>query len=222
MVAALQPLQSLGTQQQAVHFHSRERRRSLAGIPELFRTHRFAGTTSMAVASIASSTIFPDAVNIGDVTFKTVIEIANNADARSGLIFEFSDAAGGIALFLTDTTLVARAGSVSAAEIATAAFDNSVQWPATLQLELVVAVRPGLGLLGIFTNGALAIRDQSSGGDLGSVGWVSGAEGSFAAAADTAVPADVSVDTAPANFSVIKPLSIFVGQSPRQLLTPLP
>ena len=176
----------------------------------------------MAVASIASSTVFPGAAKVGDVTFKTAIEIADNTSARSGLIFELSDAAGGIALYLTDTTLVARAGSVSAAEIATASFDNVVQWPATLQLELVVAVRPGHGVLGIFANGALAVRAQSSGGDLGVVGWVSGAEGSFAAAANTAVPADVTVTTAPANFAVIEPLSVFVGQPPRQLLIPLP
>ena len=35
----IQPLKALNEAEQAFYFHARERRRSLAGIPELFQTH---------------------------------------------------------------------------------------------------------------------------------------------------------------------------------------
>ena len=203
----------LNQEQEQEFFHARDRRRSLAGIPKLHRTHRFAGA-AMAVAAIDPSVVFAD-VNLSPVTFRTVVRFPDNTNARSGTLFEFSDAAGGVYATFTDTTLIVRAGSVTAAEIATGTYDNVAQWPAGLEFELVVAIRPGSGEIRVWGNGQEILRAAASGGDMGTVGWHSGDNGSFAAAVNGAFPAGVSPTTAPVEFAVTEALSVYTRQVPQ-------
>ena len=217
MVRALRPLRSeaFTQQQQAAFFHSRERRKSRGELLELFRTHQLRGAAVIALATFDPATLFPSN-ELDPITIQTSIRFADNATARSGLIFELSDATGGAALWLTDTTMVLRAGSVIAAEIATATFDNVSQWPATLELDITCVIIPGSGVATILLNNYGSARAVASGGDLGTVGWLAGNNGSFASVVNGANPT-LPVTTAPAEFDVIAPLDFFVNQRPRQV-----
>ncbi len=215
MVQQIQPLKQLDQVEQAVYFHSRERRRSLAGIPELYRTHRLFGSGVMNL-TFDGSAIFPSA-NLAPVTFKTAIRIADNATARSGLVFESSDATGGTAMWLTNTTIEVVSGDDSGNDNVSMTFDNVAQLPANLELDLVLSINPGTGSARLWANGNEIARGTSVSGDLGTFGWTVGNNGAFAQAANGAVPAGVTA-TAPTNFAVIEPLSVYVGQKPRQFV----
>lgn len=217
MPATLQPLKQLSEQEQAVYFHSRERRKSLAGLPELFRTHRIFGTTVMAVSNIVVGT-FP--VRDSEVTFQTAIRIADNTTARAGLIFEFGSSTSGLALWMDDTTLNFRAGGTGNAGVS-GVYDNVVQWPATLELDLVAAVRPGLGLVAVWANGREIIKAQSIDTTFLNGEWAAASAGSFAEDVQGTTPADVGETLAPVEFTVIEPMSVYVGSRPRQFITPV-
>ncbi len=216
MVENISPLIELDEQGQAAYFHARERRRSLVGIVELFRTHRISGGATMPVADIPIAT-FP--VLNTEVTFKTAIRIADNAVARAGLIFEFGSSVAGVAIWLEDQIIGFRAGATGNDGVA-GTFDNGVQWPATLELDLVAAVRPGLGLVALWANGKQIIKAQSVASSFTSNEWAAASAGSFAAAVQGTTPADVAQTGAPANFEVIEPLSVYIGQRPRHFTTP--
>lgn len=218
MGATLQPLAQLNDIQQAAYFHARERRRSLAGIPELFRTHRFQGVSVMAVANI-STDVFP--IRDSEVTFKTAIRIADNTTGRAGLIFEFGATASGVAIWLEDQIIGFRAGGTGDDGVA-GTFDNGAQWPATLELDIVAAIRPGLGLVALWANGQEIIKAQSVNSSFTSGEWAASSAGSFAAAVQGTTPADVAETGAPTNFEVIEPMSVFLGSRPRQFITPVP
>jgi len=216
MAAALQPLKQLDGQEQAIFFHSRERRRSLAGIPEMNRTHRIYGDTVMEVADIATGTIFPVRTNL--ISFKTAIAITENAGQHRGLVFEFGDDAIGAALWVGDQTIGFHAGEDGTVNGATALFDNTIELPVGLELELIAAVRPGDGRVRVWANGDELTRSTASSDGFGTAGaWTAASNGSFAAAAQGTVVPDVPAISqgAPAGFAVIEPLSIYEGQVPR-------
>lgn len=216
MVTALQPLKAMDGREQAVRFYNRERRRSLAGIPRLFRTLQLRGATDIPVANIATAT-FP--TRDSEITFKTAIRIADNTDPRTGLIFEFGSSAAGLAIWIENDAIGFRAGGTGDDGVA-GTFDNVAQWPATLELEIVAAVRPGLGLVALWLNGEEVIKAQSVNETFTNGEWAASSAGSFAAAAQGTIPADVVQSGAPTNFEVIEPMSVYVGQRPRQFLTP--
>ena len=209
-------LKALGAIGQAAFFHTRERRRSLAGVPEMYRTHQIYGGTAMAVASIDTGSIFPARDIL--VTFKTAIRITDNAGQHRGLVFEFGDSTTGVALWIGDQTIGFHAGDSGTTDGATATFDNGAELPVGLELDLIAAVRPGSGLVRLYGNGREIARGAASGGAASP--WASGAAGSFAAAAQGTVPTDVPVASqgAPAGFEVIEPLSVYVGQIPRHFV----
>lgn len=207
------------SQIQAVLFHSRERRRSLAGIPELFRTHRFVGATDMPVANIAAAS-FPSAARTAEITFKTAIRVDDNTTTRTGLIFEFGDDTTGLAIWIEDQKISIRAGGLTTNGVL-GSFNNGVQWPATLELDIVAAVRPGLGAVALWLNGKEVIKAQNAAKLLTNLEWAATSAGSFAAAVQGTTPSDVAQTGAPANFEVIEPMSVFVGQRPRQFTTPV-
>lgn len=217
MADTLQPLKALNEQEQAVQFYRRERRRSLEDIAELFRTHKIDGGTQIAVATIPAAT-FP--VRDTEVTFRTAIRFDDNTDPRTGLIFEFGSSASGIAMWIEDDLIGFRAGDTGD-DAASGTFDNTVQWPATLELDLVCAVRPGLGLIALWANGKQILRVQSVTQPFGSGEWAASSAGSFASAFSGTIPADVGESGAPANFAVIEPLSVYISQRPRQFITPV-
>lgn len=206
----LEPLQAGTDLNQALRFHSRERRRSLAGIPELFKTHFFGiPTATLAAAS------FPTRDTL--VTFQTSIRIVTGVTA-AGLIFEIGDAATAIAAWVDTPGLLSfRAGDALAADRGLATFNNGGAWPDTMELDLVFAVRPGDGRVRIWGNGEDIARDTAANGQL-PLGWAASSDGAFAAAATGALPADVLETGAPVDFEVIQPLSVYIGQVPRHFI----
>lgn len=158
MVEQLQPLETGTDLNQALRFHSRERRRSLAGVPELFRT-LFLG--------IPTATIPAGSFPVRDVlvTFWTAVRITGATPA--GLVFEFGDGTTAIAAWLNDTDIQFRAGDAAAADRGLATFDNTVSLPDTLELDLVFACRPGDGRVRIWGNGLEIARDNATGASEG-------------------------------------------------------
>jgi len=201
---------------QAALFHARQRRRSLAGVPDLPRSHRIVGSGQMAVASIDDAS-FTSAVRAAAVTFKTAIRI--DAASPSGLVFELGATARGAALWVSGQTINFRAGAAAAADRGLATFDYGAAFPNGVELDIVAAARPGNGLVQIWLQGHATVRNQSSSGDFDG-DWMGDGDGSFASAVQGTTPADVAVTTAPANFTVIEPLSIYTGVHPRQMVAP--
>lgn len=195
---------------QALRYNARERRLSLAGVPELSRTHRFAIPT----ASIAAGQ-FPAAALSRPVTFWTGVRFG--AGAHSGLVFEFGNATAAIALYVDGQVLTLRAGSAAAGDFVEATYDRGAAFPEGLRLDLVAAVHPGTGRARLWANGLEVARGEASGGAL-PAGWAASSTGAFAAAAQGALPADVTQTGAPANFAVVRPLSAYVGQAPRHFV----
>lgn len=221
MGATLQPLKELSLQEQAIYFHSRQRRRSLAGIPEMFRTHKFVGTSVIGDPTIATSTVFP--VRTGLVTFKTAIRIVDTGSVPAehrGLVFEFGGAVAGAALWIGDQTISFHAGDSGLANGATTEYDNGVELPVGAEFELVAAARPGDGRVRLWANGQeLFDRTPASNGAFTDV-WASTNDGSFASAKSGTIITDVPAasDQAPDGFEVIEPLSVYVGQVPRHFV----
>lgn len=205
--------------EQAVLFNNRERRKSLAGIPEMHRTHRIVGASAIAVADIDIGQ-FP--VRTTPITFRTVIEITlGTPTEHRGLIFELGDDTIGAAAWVGDQTIGFHAGEDGTVNGATALFDNTVELPVGLELDLTFAVIPGNGTVRAWGNGTELARSASSGGDFGTAGtWAAASNGSFAAVPQGTVILDVPVASrgAPAGFSVIEPLSVYVGQVPRHFV----
>lgn len=201
----VQDAKQLTELEQAVYFHARERRKSLAGVPELPRTHRFAIPTSPVPAAS-----FPNRDVL--VAWQTVIRIT--AANPVGLIFELGDSATAIAAWVDNNLLSLRAGDAAAADRGLAQFDNTVDLPVGLELDLVFAVRPGDGRVRIWGNGAELARDTAANGQLPN-GWAASSNGAFAAAAVGALPVDVTQTGAPTGFDVVQALSVYVGNVPR-------
>jgi hypothetical protein len=210
------PFKELNDQEQATYFHSRERRRSLAGIPEMYRTMQLFGVTVMELADIDTNSIFP--VRNTPITFKTAIRITENAGEHRGLAFEFGDAAIGAALWVGDETIGFHAGEDGVVNGATALFDNAAELPVGWEIDIVAAARPGDGRVRVWANGLELARSTASSDTFGAAGtWTAASNGSFASAAQGAIVPDVPAISqgAPAGFEVIEPLSVYVGQVPR-------
>lgn len=214
---------ALTDQRQAVFFQARERRKSLAGFPDMFRNMRIFGNTVMEVASIDTGAIFPS--RTGLIAFKTVIRILAGtgvgSDEHRGLIFEFGDAAIGAALWVGDSTIGFHAGEDGVVNGATVLFDNTVELPETLEMEIIAAIRPGDGKVRVWGNAKELGRSAASSNTFGAAKtWTAASAGSFAAAAQGAVVADVPAISqgAPSGFEIIEPLSVFVGKVPRHFI----
>jgi len=198
--------------------NARERRRSLAGMPELFRTHRFAGS-AMGVASISTPSSF--ASRAGPITFRTAIRITENAGVHRGLVFEFGGTTNGIALWIGDETIGFHSGPAGLNDGATATFENGAELPVGLELDLVCAAHPGKGQVRIWGNGRELARYQTkSGGPFNPMVWSGSNDGSFASAAQGTLVSDVPAESvgAPAGFEVIAPLSVYQKQVPRHFV----
>lgn len=201
-----------------VFHHAVRRRLSLAGVPELFRTHRIVGATAMAVPNI-SGAVFPSRTS--PITFKTAIEITPNAGVHRGLILDMGSGTAGVGFWVEDNKVGFHAGEDGLVNGASAIFDNGAVLPDTLILDLVAAVRPGDGRVRIWANGKEIARGVASSGTFGALGeWGDSADGSFADVEQGAVVIDVPVASrvAPNGFAVIEPLSVYVGQVPRHFV----
>lgn len=203
-----------------VTFHHAVRRRlSLAGVPELFRTHQIFGGTAMAVADIDTNVQFP--IRTTPVTFKTSIRILANAGVHRGLVFELGGSGTGTALWVEDEKIGFHAGEDGTVNGATALFDFANELTVGAEFELIVAARPGDGRVIMWSHGnELARSAASSGGFGGGNQWAGIDNGSFAAAPQSAILPDVPAASqiAPDGFEVIEPLSIYIGQVPRHFV----
>lgn len=202
-------LKALGGVERAVYFHSRERRKSLHGVPELHRTHRFAIPTTPI-----NNLSFPNRDQ--SVTFRTSVKIT--AADPTGIIFELGDATTAIAAWIDNGKLSLRAGDAAAADRGLAEFDNAADLPIGRKFDLVFSVRPGDGSVRIWGSGGEELaRGVATGGQLPN-GWAAASDGAFAAAATGALPADVTQTGAPTNFDVVEPLEVYFGQEPRHFV----
>lgn len=208
MAENLTRLKALDGVEQAVYFHSRERRKSLAGVPELARTRLYPIPTSPVLA-----TEFPDR----DLLFAFWTAVRITGATPAGLIFELGDATTAIAAWIDGGDISFRAGDALAADRALATFTQGPPLPNGLELDLVFAVRPGDGRVRIWGNGTEIARDTAANGQLPN-GFAAASNGAFAAAAVGALPADVTQTGAPSDFDVIQPLSVFRGQVPRHFI----
>lgn len=217
MADALSPLKRLNDLEQAVYFHSRERRKSLAGMMELFRDFRIYGVTDMPQPTI-NATSFPD--RGGPVTFHTAIRIVENSGVHKGLIFEIGSTDSGAAAWVGDQTIGFHAGTGGTVNGATALFDNGSELPVGLELDLVFSAVPGNGKVRVWANGTELVRSQASGGAFSPRRWASPNQGSFASAPNGLVIGDVPAASriAPNGFEVIEPLSIYIKQKPRHFV----
>lgn len=191
-------------QRQAVRWNARERRLALAGEPEQFRTHTYAIPTALIAAGS-----FP--VRTGPITWRTAIRITNGASC-TGMIFEFGDAATAncCAWIDSDGSLHFRAGGLSTA-FAHAIWNHGL-FTTGQKCELVFAAQPSIRLAAIYVDGKERARALSSGS---MTEWARASNGSFAAAANGPMPADVIQTGAPNGFVVVRPLSVYWKQRPR-------
>jgi len=221
MARLLRGTKLLSGREQAAFYYSRQRRRSLAGFPELGRTHSFydAAGSAIAVANIATGTVLPD--RDGLITFSTSILIIDNGGVHAGLVFDFGDAARGCALWIEDDKIGFHAGAAGLADGASAIYDNGGELPVGMTLNLVAAVRVGDGRVRLWGDGRELARATATNGSFGSpLTWASTGAGSFASAPQGTVVSDVPVGSAqaPDGFTVTQPLSVYFNQVPRHFV----
>lgn len=195
-------------------FAARERLRSHRST-DLFRTHRFTGASALAVATIDTDAVFP--VRSAPVTFRTKIEITENAGVHAGLVFEFGDTDGGCALWIEDEKIGFHAGADGDDDGATAIYDRGEELPPGLVLELVAVANPGTGEVRLFGNGLELARATAEAGRFDPLEWSADGDGSFASAEAGTTVFDVPAGSvqAPDGFVVLEPLSVYVGQAPQ-------
>ncbi len=217
MAESFRPLRSddFTDQQQAAFFYSRERRKSLAGIPKLHRTHLLMGDGVMGL-DFASGDIFGP-TRQAPVTLRTAIRVTAAAGV-AGNLFEAAIATEGTSIEFGSQTFIIRSGADGATNLV-ATFDNGAAWPDGIELDIVVAIHPGLGRAVAWFNGRQVVVGDSS-APFGVNGWVGGNAGSFALDAN-AGSRTASSAAAPTNFEVIEPLSVYAKQIPRQFPTPI-
>lgn len=187
---------------------------SLAGMPELFRTHRIRGVSDLPT-DFDTSVVFPDPIRNQDITFKTAIQFNNNTGNRSGLIFEIGGNIRGTVMWIQNQIIGFRAGRDAPSSGVHEEFDYGAQWPANLILNIVASVRPGMGGITVWVNGTEVIFGMSDTSMFELGMWSGPSDSSFASDANGDIRADVPVDHAPINFAVIEPLSVYVRQAPR-------
>lgn len=203
----------------AILFSARRRRRSLAGIVDLFRTHRLFDALggTLPLAPIDTDVIFTGVRN-SPITFSTAIRFATSGLAPAGLVFEFGGNLRMTAIWIEKNGIGFRSGGAAVGEFASEVFDNGTQWPAGLELEIVGAIRPGTGQIGLWLNGERVIDTAAASGNFNGE-WCGTGDGAFASAAVGNLPVDVTQSGAPANFAVIEPLSVYTRQVPRQFVS---
>lgn len=203
-----------GTRPHAARFAARERRLSLAGFPpELHRTHLF----PIPTATIDTDVVFPGLNE--PITFRTALLVTENAGVHAGLVFEFGGAAKGAFLYVVDDKLgVVVGGTTSGVDAAVGEIDYGTEIPVGLRLGIVLSIIPGEGRFRLWANGVRAIDGVASSGFSGGT-WTGTGDGAFAAAGtDTAHPlVPAAARQAPAGFALVEPLSVFLGQFPRQI-----
>lgn len=202
-------------QRSAALFNARERRLSLAGVPELFRTNRFSVPDPQ---TLIDDDLFEQVHE--PVTFRTKIRITNGSFAH-GLIFEIGDATTCTVAWLDDNGVMwFRSGDDTTDNFVSVSFNNGDWFTENRELDLIFAVIPGTGEACMWINGREVARAKAGNGQLVN-GWTTtagDARGVFCGDAVGALPADVTQTAAPDGFVAIQPLSVYQGQAPRHFV----
>lgn len=166
----------------------------------------------MPVPSIDTGTIFP--ARLSPITFTTAIRITGAAPL--GMVFSFGSSSRGCGLGINDRFVAFSAGGSTAGENGFALFNNVVTLPIGLELGLVASVNPGNGKVRVWANGNEIVRAVASSGDFNG-DWADTTAGAFAAVPPVSPPPGLgTMNQSPVDFEVIEPLSVYVGQIPRQ------
>lgn len=191
---------------QALLFHSRQRRKSLAGVVQLRRDSQIFGATMDAAipqALLSDSLASP-------ITFQTAIRITGANP--TGIVFHYGTSAGSITLWLNGSEINFRAGDTTPQVIT---FDNTVDLPVDLEMDLVASVIPGERRMRVWGNGTELVR-KAPGATMPNIAVA--ADGDFARAVSGTAPGDVTQTGAPTNFDVIEPLSVYKRQFPQHMV----
>jgi hypothetical protein len=199
-------------QAHAAFFHSRKRRAGQAGFGlGGHRTHLIRGALDFPT-TITTADLFP----ARDIPIFFTLGLVSDGAIPAGLLFELGSSARGIAASLNDGLVTFTAGSGTiAAERATATWAAAANMAAGHPLKLAFSIEPGIGRVRIFWNGVEMAQADASGGDFNG-DWSDAGDGSFAQGVNGTTHT-VTPTTAPADFVMTEPLSVFRGQLPRQL-----
>lgn len=204
--------------EQALLYRHRQRTLGLRDVREgLHRTHFLELSPA---PTFDTGDLFPDRSTV--VTLVTAIRQIGVTPA--GLIYEFSDATdGGLVAWLEDGSINVQVGaSEGSPNTDSIHVQHTIADVVGAEYKLAVTVIPGAQKLFVWVNGAIVARETNTGGTFpGSPKfWCPDTGGSFNAAPNGVISAGVpgGSQQAPADFEVIEPLSIYVGQKPRHFV----
>lgn len=200
--------------EQALRFFRRERTRGFRDLgKQLFRSQRI---------------LLPDGASIGNgydaatrgapVTVQTRIRVTDTSP--SGLIVGIGGAGHGLFVWVDGGVVGAAAGNLTTDSDAGTRAEAPFEAVAGNVLDVVVACVPGTGVLAIWLDGVLMDRAQSVDPAIESSLWADDTDaGVFGAEYSDGTPDVVGSIAAPADFEVVQPLSVFLRQAPRHLIT---
>lgn len=204
---AVRQFQEQDDQSQALLFYSRERRRSLAGIPRMHRTHRFGGSGAgtLTIDPIDHDAAFPDRSR--PITLRSACRIVENAGVHRGVQWQFGpDGNGRLFFALQDTILAFGAGGLAADDFILGIYSFGGEIPPGLLLDVVCAANPGNGRIMCWANGTRVISAQAANGTMG---------GSFCEATPDGYFTKVGkLD----GYESVSPLDVYYGQLPREFV----
>ena len=175
------------------------------------RTHLIRGAAVMETTFVTAD-LFPNR-NI-PIFFATALRSTGATPA--GLLFEIGSSTRGCGASLNDGLITFTAGSGTvAAERATATWNAVGDMASGHTLKLAFSIEPGIGRVRIFYLGKEMAQNDASGGNFNG-DWADSGDGSFAQGVNGTIHT-VSPTTAPSDFVVTEPLSVYRGQLPRQL-----
>lgn len=214
MGEALTPLRALSEQEQVAYFYSRSRTRSFRDPAKgLYRTHVIDGGAAIPVATIDTDVLFP--IRDRQITLVTEIETGVTPTAL-GIVWEFGSSVQGAKLAINDDTIFLAGGNAAGDE----GVDGSIVVPALQEdnacFLLTVAITPGAGEMRLFIDATLVLRlngvDPFTNDE-----WADTEDGSLGSAeATSSTQRGQTLNGAPVDFTLIRPLSVFQGQIPRQ------
>lgn len=209
MVETVMPLNK---QKQAIHFYARSRTRSFREPAlGLFKTHQFTGAVTIPIATIDTSASFPDLDR--PITLTTEIEITGASAA--GIVWEFGSSAQGAKLAIDSGSLFLAAGDDAGADGVDGSIAIAALGVTGARLLLTVAINPGKGQARLWIDDQTALR--LNGDPMLTNSWTDIGDGALASAqAGTSTQRGQTINGAPVDFLLTRPLDVFQGQIPRQ------
>lgn len=196
------------------HFRWQERQRTQAQrdiTKGLFRTHIFGPTA----VNFDTATVFPATPPPDDLArpFTCVCDIEVTGAAAAGVIIEIGDTSAGCGLLMSAGSLFGFGGGLLASD----GVDVSVALGIGRRVQAAVAMIPGDGRLVLYLDGKAISRGVASGGAFLN-SRIAAASGGGVAQVNGTLSARMPAVTTPTNFQLVSPVSIYVGQLPRNFV----